>query len=347
MELAASDATGQFRELFALAPTWMARARKVDGSAQSGRRRWVARRQLDQGRASPTGAIADRVDGRPGRRGRRAHAGPLEAVAQPGLALEGLLEVEGGRLELHPDASQRSTGKGRLQRHDLVVRHRFRRYARQPSTGIGGGPAWNGGQHPVPLSERQTGVAMQELATHVHTAVLVEGDSDRLAVDALARRHGRQLDTEGVAVVAIGGATNAGHAVRRYGPAGRDLRLVALCDVAEVGHFARAHEPWRAAVAAGEPAVGGLFVCDADLEDELIRAIGTAAMVAFVEAQGEGQAFDTFRRQPYQRDRPLDAQLRRFIGTKSGRKIRYGAALVEAVPLDAMPAPLAGLVAAL
>jgi hypothetical protein len=185
---------------------------------------------------------------------------------------------------------------------------------------------------------------MQELATHVHTAVLVEGDSDRLAVEALARRHGRRLDTEGVAVVAIGGATNAGHAARAYGPTGRDLRLAALCDAAEVGHFARAHEPWRSAVAAGEPAVGGLFVCDADLEDELIRAIGTDAMVAFIEAQGEGPAFDTFQRQPYQRGRPLAAQLRRFIGTKSGRKIRYGAALVDTMPLQAIPAPLAGVV---
>jgi Overcoming lysogenization defect protein-like, TOPRIM domain len=186
---------------------------------------------------------------------------------------------------------------------------------------------------------------MQELASHVHTAVLVEGDSDRCAVEALARRHGRRLDTEGVAVVAIGGATNAGHAARAYGPTGRDLRLAALCDVAEVGHFARAHEPWRSAVAAGAPAAAGLFVCDADLEDELIRAIGTDAMVPFVEAQGEGPAFSTFQRQPYQRGRPLAAQLRRFIGTKSGRKIHYGAALVEAIPLEAMPEPLRALLA--
>jgi len=184
---------------------------------------------------------------------------------------------------------------------------------------------------------------MQDVATHVHTAVLVEGDSDRCAVEALARRHGRRLAAEGVAVVAIGGATNAGHAVRRYGPAGRALRLVALCDVAEVSHFARALDAWRHAFDAGDPAAGGLFVCHADLEDELIRAFGTGATVAFVEAQGEGPAFDTFRRQPHQRGRPLAAQLRRFIGTKSGRKTRYGAALVEAMALDAIPSPLAGV----
>ncbi len=168
----------------------------------------------------------------------------------------------------------------------------------------------------------------------VHTAVLVEGDSDRLAVEALARRNGRDLAAEGVAVVAIGGATNARHAVRRFGPAGQDVRLAALCDVAEVSHFTRAHDAWI-----------GLFVCDADLEDELIRAIGEDTMVSFVAAQGEATAFETFQRQPFQRERPLAAQLRRFIGTKSGRKIRYGAALVEAIPLAAIPAPLQELLA--
>jgi hypothetical protein len=184
---------------------------------------------------------------------------------------------------------------------------------------------------------------MDDVAGLVHTAVLVEGDSDRRAVEALARRSGRDLAAEGVAVVAIGGATNASHAVRRYGPAGRGLRLAAVCDVAELGHFTRAHDAWRTAASAGAPATGGLFVCDADLEDELIRAFGTAAMVAFVAAQGEATAFETFQRQPFQRGRPLAAQLRRFIGTKSGRKIRYGAALVDALPLDAIPAPLAGV----
>ena len=38
--------------------------------------------------------------------------------------------------------------------------------------------------------------------------VLVEGDSDRNAILALARRLGRDLADEGIAVVAMGGATN-------------------------------------------------------------------------------------------------------------------------------------------
>jgi len=63
-----------------------------------------------------------------------------------------------------------------------------------------------------------------------------------------------------------------------------------------------------------------------------------------VRAAGEEHRFRTFSDQPAQRDRPLDARLRRFLGTKSGRKIRYGRLLVEALDLDAVPAPLLAVV---
>jgi hypothetical protein len=36
----------------------------------------------------------------------------------------------------------------------------------------------------------------------------------------------------------------------------------------------------------------------------------------------------------------VEAQLRRFIGTRSGRKIRYGRLLVEALDLAEVPRPL-------
>ena len=42
----------------------------------------------------------------------------------------------------------------------------------------------------------------------VHTAVLVEGESDRQAVLAAASAEGRDLADEGILVVAMGGATN-------------------------------------------------------------------------------------------------------------------------------------------
>jgi predicted ATP-dependent endonuclease of OLD family len=42
--------------------------------------------------------------------------------------------------------------------------------------------------------------------------VIVEGDSDRVALETLAKRRGRDLAAEGVEIVPIGGA----HAIRRY-----------------------------------------------------------------------------------------------------------------------------------
>ena len=47
-----------------------------------------------------------------------------------------------------------------------------------------------------------------------------------------------------------------------------------------------------------------------------------------------------FQRQPAQRGRAIEAQLRRFMGTKGGRKEAYAAHLVEAPDLEDMPRPL-------
>ena len=46
--------------------------------------------------------------------------------------------------------------------------------------------------------------------------VLVEGTSDRLAVEALARRRGRDLQADGVAVVPMGGYGNLPNFLERY-----------------------------------------------------------------------------------------------------------------------------------
>src|SRR5207302_5475264 len=72
--------------------------------------------------------------------------------------------------------------------------------------------------------------------------VLVEGVSDRLALEALAVRRGRELDAEGVSVVPMGGATNIASFLERYGPHGVGVRLAGLCDLAEEGDFQRALE---------------------------------------------------------------------------------------------------------
>jgi hypothetical protein len=87
-------------------------------------------------------------------------------------------------------------------------------------------------------------------------------------------------------------------------------------------------------------AAATFFACDADLEDEPIRAVGTAAVERVLGAEGELASFRRFQDQPAQRDRELHAQLRRFLGTRAGRKVRYGSLLVDALELDRVPPAL-------
>ncbi|MFB6552960.1 TOPRIM nucleotidyl transferase/hydrolase domain-containing protein [Streptomyces sp. NPDC056405] len=174
----------------------------------------------------------------------------------------------------------------------------------------------------------------------VRTAVLLEGPSDAAAVDALAAHHGRDLAAEGVCVLPMGGAMSVGRFAGLLGPSGLDLRLTGLCDERERGYYVRALDRANAAP-------HDLFVCAADLEDELIRALGVTRVTELVEAEGDLRPLQTFLRQPAQRDRTAQQQLRRFLGTKKGRKIHYGRVLVEALDTAGTPAPLAGLFAGL
>ena len=177
--------------------------------------------------------------------------------------------------------------------------------------------------------------------------VLVEGISDRAALEALAERHGRDLKGEGIAIVAIGGAQALGRFLAELGPRGRDLRLAGLCDAGEERDFRRALE--RAGL--GAPATRaamerlGFFVCVADLEDELIRALGAAGVEEVVAAQGDLRSFRTLQKQPAWQGRPPEQQLRRFMGSGGSRKTRYARLLVEALEPSKVPRPLSAVLA--
>ncbi|MCX4706417.1 ATP-dependent endonuclease [Streptomyces sp. NBC_01352] len=167
----------------------------------------------------------------------------------------------------------------------------------------------------------------------VRTAVLLEGPSDLAAVEALAARRGRDLAAEGVCVVPMGGAMSVGRYAGLLGPPGLGLRLAGLCDEREQGFYDRGLQRARASHR-------GFFVCVADLEDELIRALGTARVEEIILAEGDLRPWQTFLHQPAQLGRPRHQQLRRFLGTKKGRKIRYGRLLVETLDPGQVPAPL-------
>jgi hypothetical protein len=181
----------------------------------------------------------------------------------------------------------------------------------------------------------------------IRSVILVEGDSDRGAIEAVARKLGRDLAVDGVEVLSMGGATNIGRFLERIGPAGADLELSGLYDVREEPAWIRALE--RAGLGSDLTRPGlerlGFYACVEDLEDELIRALGVPDAEGVIEAQGDLGVFRTFQRQPQWRGRPTPEQLRRFLGTFSGRKIRSAPALVDALEPDRVPRPLRSVLA--
>ena len=167
--------------------------------------------------------------------------------------------------------------------------------------------------------------------------VLVEGMSDQAAVDTLAERSGRDLRGEGVFVVPMGGATNIGHFVALFGPGGFGVRLAGLCDQGEEHDFRRGLDR-----AGPRPLLRLRRGPGGRADPRARRPPGRGAD----RGGGRSGPFLTFTRQPAHRGAVRDQQLRRFMGTRSGRKIRYGHVLAAALDLTRVPGPLAGLLSA-
>jgi hypothetical protein len=178
----------------------------------------------------------------------------------------------------------------------------------------------------------------------LRSVVLVEGKSDGAAVEALAHRQGRDLDAEGVAIVPIGGYGNVGRFLGHYGPAGLGAPLAGLYDAPEERYFQRAlaRAGFGSDLTRADLEALGFYACDANLEDELSRALGPAGMEDLFEAQGELSAFRTYQKQPAHREEPIETQLRGFLWN---RKHEYAVLIVNTLDLDRIPRPLAAVLA--
>jgi hypothetical protein len=179
------------------------------------------------------------------------------------------------------------------------------------------------------------------------SVVLVEGNSDRVALHTLAQCLGRDLEAEGVEVVAMGGITNTRAFATRYGPRGLGLPLAGLYDVGEESVLRRglAAAGLPGADEPGGPERLGFYACSSDLEDELIRALGVDGVEAVIAAAGEAQSLRLLTGMPAQRGWSRVEVLRRFLGSQSGRKARYAALFVRALAPGQVPEPLAAVLA--
>jgi Overcoming lysogenization defect protein-like, TOPRIM domain len=159
--------------------------------------------------------------------------------------------------------------------------------------------------------------------------ILVEGVTDRLALEAVAAKLGRDLAAEEVDIVPIGGA----QAIRRAAAGYEGRRVAGLCDAGE--------ERWFRRVLGA-----ATYVCVADLEDELIRALGAGRVEEVLAAAGDLRTFRGFQNQPAWRGRPVEAQLRRWLQASDRRNKRFPPLLVAALEPDEIPPPLTGVLAA-
>jgi hypothetical protein len=187
-----------------------------------------------------------------------------------------------------------------------------------------------------------------ERLTTASRVVLVEGVTDQIALERVASRTGRDLVDSGVVVAPMGGA----HAIDTFlraidRVAGRDVVVGGLCDRREAPVFRAALE--RAGrgpvVDDSDLARLGFFVCDADLEGELIRALGVDRVVELMEAHGDLASFRTLQQQSAWVGQPIEDQLHRFLRSRARRMHRYAREMVDAIDMDRLPTPLVAALA--
>ncbi len=159
-------------------------------------------------------------------------------------------------------------------------------------------------------------------------AILVEGITDRIALEAVAAKLGLDLAAARIEIAPIGGA----QAIRRAAEQYDGERVVGLCDAGE--------ERWFRRVLGG-----ATYVCVENLEDELIRALGAGRVEEVVAGEGDLETFRNFQNQPAWRGRSTESQLLRWMHN-GDRHHRYPPLLVAALESERIPAPLAGVLAA-
>lgn len=183
---------------------------------------------------------------------------------------------------------------------------------------------------------------MPEGPATLGTVVLVEGPSDRIALETLAHRLNFDLAAAEIRVLDIGGVTNFRAQLTCWGPRGMNQRLAGLCDQGEATVVLRALAASGVApgVTLDTMAAHGFFVCQGELEDELLAALGVPALLQVIERHGDLPRFRTMQRQLVYRTAPLDVQVRYLMTQK---KIAYAADLIYALDLNRVPAPLSAV----
>lgn len=178
-------------------------------------------------------------------------------------------------------------------------------------------------------------------AFFARTVLLVEGPSDYLAVREAARVLGVDLDANGAAIVSLQGAGLLETYLRLLGPSGLDLELAGLCDL-------DAETDWQAKLASAGFQINdratmnsaGFYVCDADLEAELVAAHGDQSVLNIIHQDGEGPRFTALANDPRYQGL-TQTQLLEVFARKN--KVRRSPRFMGALSPQAIPQPVRDL----
>ncbi len=178
-------------------------------------------------------------------------------------------------------------------------------------------------------------------AFFARSVLLVEGESDYIAVTKAATLLGHRLDAKGVAVLQTGGEGTLRTFVRLFGKNGLDLDIAGLVDAD--AEAALTQELERESYGQGIDRLTlesvGFWICDSDLEAELIQAVGISQTEALITAEGEDQSYAAFAQDPRYSRLSDQERLEAFL-SKRGRKVRYAPLLIDRLTSGTLPRPL-------
>src|SRR4030095_2975765 len=149
----------------------------------------------------------------------------------------------------------------------------------------------------------------------IRTLVLVEGDSDAGAVRALADLIGCDLASHHIEILSTGGVTNFAQVLADFIRSHPTSEFCGMYDVADARHVPRAPAAAGTPIAPHESIESVRFsACVADLEDELIRALGVEAIERLLDAHAELTSFRRFQAMPQHPHAHAPRQLQRILG---------------------------------
>ena len=287
------------------------------------------------------------------------HSGGVTQATMFALALrllaarpDALLLVDEPESALHPQAQRALVAALRATAHQSVIathsamvldrldpRHvtRLRRAAAGDTEAVrASGLTADGARKVSRYATSQTAEAY-----FAETVIVVEGFSDLLAVRALARKLGINLDAAGVSLISLEGATLFQHYLQLLGPAGLEVELRGLVDDDhEADWMARLNAAGIAVIDRATLKAAGFHVCDPDLEAELVAPLSAQDVEAVFDGDGALGEFRTFAGQPQQAGLAVADVQMRFIKKD---KVRWAPLLADAVPVAAVPAPIVDL----